>query len=224
MPSSWTCRAFSIPDDVQYLALFKGAILDLIAQYNWEQLGGISAQDAAAAFLTVYNSYRGCKMIGEIFLWSAATSPDSRFLPCDGASLIRADYPDLFAVLGTTFGAVDSSHFNVPDLRGRVPIGIGSGTGLSTYGLGDTGGEETHTLVTGEAPSHSHSDSGHTHGEVTAIPTVGAAITGVPVPSAIPGAGVTGLGFAGLSTVGGDGAHNNIQPYVALNYLIVALP
>jgi microcystin-dependent protein len=120
------------------------------------------------------------------------------------------------------YGSADGSHFNVPDLRGRVPVGIGTGTGLSTYSIGDTGGEETHTITSGESASHTHSDSGHSHAEGNALPAVGAAIVGVPIPSAVPSVGTTGVGFAGITSSGGDGSHNNIQPFIALTYLIVA--
>lgn len=163
-------------------------------------------------------------MVGEIICYAGPTSPDSKWLSCDGSSLVRADYPDLFAILGTAFGSVDGTHFNIPDLRGRVGVGIGTGTGLSSYSLGDVAGEETHTLTTPETPSHSHTDTGHSHTEISATPSIGAAVTGVPVPSAVPGVAVTGTGFAGITSTGGDGSHNNLQPLVALNYLIVALP
>lgn len=75
----------------------------------------------------------------------------SGFLLCDGASYLRADYAALFAVIGTTFGAPDGTHFKVPDLRGRIPLGkAASGTGS---GLGETGGTISHT----------HSLANHSH-------------------------------------------------------------
>jgi microcystin-dependent protein len=163
-------------------------------------------------------------MVGEIVLWPTATPPDLSWLSCDGSSYAREDYPDLFAVIGTTYGSVDGTHFNLPDTRSRVPLGIGTGVGLSAYSVGDTGGEETHTLSSAEAPAHSHNDTGHTHAEGNAIPTPIAIGVGVPAASAIPAVGVTGLGFASISSSGGGSGHNNIQPYLALNYLIRALP
>lgn len=143
--------------------------------------------------------------IGTIFASAAAAIPDYA-LACDGSVYNRVDYPELYALLASAF-IIDADTFYVPDLQGRVPLGSGSGGGLSSYAIGDTGGEESHTLLTSEMPSHVHS-------EITATPTVGAAITGVPVPSAVPGIGVTG-------STGGDGAHENRQPYLALAYYIV---
>lgn len=218
----FTRWGITLPTGAPFIALLKGAIFDLCEIWNWEQVSGVPVEDAQAIFKDAFFSIGVCRMIGEIIPYAADTSPDAKFLLCDGASYLRADYPELFSLIGTVYGSVDSTHFNVPDLRGRVPMGQGTGSGLSSRSIGDTVGEETHTLVSSETPSHTHSDSGHTHSEITAIPAVGAAIVGVPIPSAVPGAGITGVGFAGLSSAGGDGAHNNIQPSLVINYLIVA--
>jgi len=162
-------------------------------------------------------------VIGEIIAFAGSVSPDPRWLLCDGSSVLRSAYPDLFTVCGASFGAVDGTHFNVPDLRGRVPIGLGAGSGLSTYALGQQVGEENHVLTISELAAHTHTDAGHSHTEGIAAPALGAAIAGVPVPSAVPSAGITGVGSAALSTDGGGQAHNTIQPSLAINFLIVAL-
>jgi len=226
IPASSTCRALIFPDSTEWLALISGALIELTLPYNWEKFGIITPEEAADAAMQIFDAFsvrQGvCRVIGEIITWSTSTSPDPNWLICDGSSLLRANYPDLFAVIGSTYGSADGTHFNLPDLQGRVPLGFGSGMGLSIYSPGDVGGEETHQLISSETPSHSHSDTGHTHSEGIALPAVGAAIVGVPIPSAIPAASATGLGFANISITGGDGAHNNLQPYLALNYLIVA--
>lgn len=226
-PADTICRVLTIPADPNWLAIVAGALNPLIYPSSFEEFGTSSPDDTASVFRDMFDKFSNnegvCRVIGEIICYAGSTSPDAKWLVCDGSSLLRADYPDLFAVIGTTYGSTDGTHFNVPDLRGRVGIGSGSGTGLSSYSIGDTGGEETHTLTTTEIASHSHTDTGHSHSEISATPSIGAAVTGVPVPSAIPGVALTGTGFAGISASGGDGAHNNLQPYVALNYLIVAL-
>ena len=73
-------------------------------------------------------------------MWAAAAAP-SNWVICDGSSLLRAGtYAALFAVIGTTYGSADGSHFNIPDLRGRSPIGSGTGTatGATAHALGST--------------------------------------------------------------------------------------
>src|SRR6266487_3808433 len=80
---------------------------------------------------------------GDIKMFAGPVAPPGTLF-CDGSSLLRADYPALFIVIGTTFGSVDGTHFTLPDLRNRCPVGVGTRT------LAATGGEETHVLTTGE--------------------------------------------------------------------------
>lgn len=223
------CRRLLIPNGIDWLAIVSGALLPLTYDFNFEPFGTATPSQTAQLFQEMYEHFLSdegeeCRLIGEIVTYAGSTNPSSNFLPCDGASVLRIDYPDLFTVIGTTYGSIDGAHFNVPDLRSRVALGAGQGTGLSNYNLGDTGGEEAHTLNTAELPSHTHTDAGHVHSEGIAAPAIGAAITGVPVPSAVPAVGVTGVGNAAISSSGGGGAHENRQPYLALNYFIVALP
>jgi microcystin-dependent protein len=118
--------------------------------------------------------------VGE-YKWTSRVDDFNGWLKCDGRSLSREEYPDLFAVVGTTFGANDSSTFKLPDLRGRVMGCIGQGGGLTNRVLGTVVGTETHLLTTNEIPSHSHTgttdssgahthtitDPGHTHTQTT---------------------------------------------------------
>lgn len=107
---------------------------------------------------------------GSMLDYAGAVSP-AGWLLCNGATYVRQDYPSLFAVIGTTFNiaGTDSTHFNVPDCRGRVAIGAGTGSYLGTVtprALGAGGGEEAHILVTGELAAHNHGvgDPTHSHG------------------------------------------------------------
>lgn len=226
--TGYRCRPLFIPDGDDWLAIVTGALIELIYSYNFEAYGTSTVDDTIAAFQVMFdhfsfNDKAGCRVIGEIVTFAGATSPNPNWLACDGASLLRTDYTDLFTVIGTIYGAVDGSHFNIPNVIGRVGVGAGSTGGLSPHSIGDAFGDETITLGVGSIPSHSHSDLGHSHVEGSAAPSVGAAIVGVPIPSAIPTPGVTGVGSANISATGGDGPHDNIQPSIALNYFIVAL-
>jgi microcystin-dependent protein len=223
-----TCRRVVFPAGIDWLAIMSGALLTLTQAYNFEQFGTATPEQSADAFKAMFDDFTfqedgGCRVIGEIILYAGSSSPNANWLTCDGTSLLRSAYPDLFAVVGTVYGAADGTHFNLPDLRGRVAIDIGTGSGLTPRALGDSGGEEAHVLTVAEEASHSHADSGHTHTEGNAAPTAITIGVGAPAPSAIPTVGITGTGFASLSSSGGGGSHNTMQPFLALNYLIVAL-
>jgi len=101
---------------------------------------------------------------GSVLSYISSSAPTGWFI-CDGSSYLRTTYSGLFSLIGTTFGSVDGTHFNVPDLRGRTTIGSGQGVGLTNRIIGISGGEETHTLITAEMPSHGHgvTDGGHSH-------------------------------------------------------------
>ena len=90
----------------------------------------------------------------------AGSVPPAGWLPCDGSAVSRTDYATLFAVVGTTYGAGDgSTTFNLPDLSGRVVIGVSG-----THAIGSTGGSETVTLTEDQLPAHVHEVPQHGHG------------------------------------------------------------
>ncbi len=206
LPADTICRVLFIPASLEWLAQVTGALQELTFPYNWEAYGAVTPAQAASAMMTMFDAFcfkEGvCRVVGEIVLFAGAASPDVRWLLCDGASLLRADYPALFTAIGTSFGSVDATHFTLPDLRDRVPMGVGGNP------LGTAFGEAAHTLTSAEMPAHTH----------TYVPaTISATVVPAPgFPFATAGAAVTG-------GAGGGGAHNNIQPSLVLNYFIVAL-
>lgn len=221
------CRRLLIPNSMEFEALVHGALLSLIEQYNWTQFGSMTPEEVSDMFRVMVDDFafpveRSCRMIGEIVLFAGPDSPNADWLRCDGASLARADYADLFAVIGTAYGSLDGSHFNLPDLRGRTPIMAGAGDGLTSRTIGETGGEETHVLTSGELANHTHSDAGHTHGESTAIASVINGGLEAPAAAATPGVGNTGVGFSDLSSAGDDDPHNNMPPFAVIDFWIVA--
>jgi microcystin-dependent protein len=90
------------------------------------------------------------------FKWSVRNSDFSGWVLCDGRSLNRVTYSQLYEVIGTTFGSSSGTTFKVPDCRGKVAGAAGTGSGLTARSLGDVDGSETHTLTVPEMPSHSH--------------------------------------------------------------------
>jgi microcystin-dependent protein len=195
----------------------------LAIAYNWEQYGTMTSEQASEMALSVYNEMRetgGWCMIGSIFPYASAGTPNN-CLDCDGSEHNRVDYPQLYAVLDSAF-IIDADTFITPDLRGRVAIGVPATLPVGDVGVGETGGEYEHTLITNELASHLHTTNPHTHSEVTAVPTAVTVGLEPPVPSAVPGASITGAASPSTNNTGGDGAHNNIQPYIGLKYAMVA--
>lgn len=156
-------------------------------------------------------------LVGVILPHVMADSLQYNMLPCDGSSYLRADYPLLYEALDPFFH-IDADTFSVPDLRVKFPLGADSGD----YTLGTTGGTIEETLTADQMPAHTHDNAPHAHTESTANATVGAAITGVPVPSAFPAVGLTSFESISINPAGNDEPHNNMPPFYALNWAIVA--
>ena len=167
--------------------------------------------------------------IGSIVPFGGDSAP-SGWLLCQGQAISRTTYSDLFAVIGTTFGSGNgTTTFNIPDLRGKVPVGLNS-SDAEFNALGKTGGEKTHTLTKDEMPSHTHTQKPHSHSTMYS----GGSGAGWPIvfnatqnTCSTWGPSTTSITAVNNNT-GGDGAHNNLQPYNTVNYIIkatiIALP
>lgn len=169
---------------------------------------------------------------GAVTMYAGATAPTG-WLFCDGSVVSAADYTDLFAAIGNTHnvGGEAAGSFRLPDLRGRTPIGVGTGADLTARTLGAKGGEETHTLSNDEMPVHNHistvNDPGHYHKDPTWN-----GISGTPYE--VAQYGTTGFDYSKAADTstnttgitvdvgfsGGGSAHNNMQPFLALNFII----
>ena len=148
----------------------------------------------------------------------AGSTPPPGWLICDGSPVSRTAYSGLFQAIGTTWGSGDGgTTFNLPDLRGRAPIGAGQGTGLTNRTLGDeTIGEETHTLNLNEMPVHNHSAS--TSPGAAIVGSSAATIAGASPGNFLP-VGPSQLSV-NIGNAGGGAAHNNMQPSAVTNFIV----
>jgi microcystin-dependent protein len=157
--------------------------------------------------------------IGEIRPTAFSFAPSGWAL-CNGQLLSIGSNTALFQVMGTTYGGNGVSTFALPDLQGRIPVGAGQGLGLTARARGESGGTETHTLALNQLPQHTHilrasSANGTTDQPGGNLPARN--------PSGIPQfttAADTDLASGAVGTVGSGQPHNNLQPYIVVNYII----
>jgi len=164
--------------------------------------GAVGTDELADGAVTGPKMAAGLSMpAGSMAMFAGSTAPTG-WLLCQGQAVSRTANAALFAAIGTTWGAGDgTTTFGLPDLRGRAPIGAGTGPSLSARTLGATGGAETHQLTIAEMPAHTH--------------TFGTSGSG--------GGGISSGGQsapAATSSQGSGAAHNNMQPFAVVNYII----
>ena len=168
--------------------------------------------------------------VGSIQMYAGSTAP-SGWLICDGSAVSRTDYADLFSVIGTTYGSGDgSTTFNIPNLKGKVPVGLDSSdTSFDT--IGETGGEKAHTLTNNELPTIKGSFSTSDNVLVNSIPSptiseaTGVFTRGSRHQIQIDATGAHQATDQGVynkinMSFGNDQSHNNLQPYIVMNYII----
>jgi len=141
---------------------------------------------------------------------------------CNGQLLPISQNTALFSLLGTTFGGDGKSNFALPNLQGASPLGWGQGAGLSDRTLGESGGEPTVTLTQSQIPSHSHTVEGAA-GADTASPsgaTFGSAPRGRASAYGAASGTLVQMNANAVATAGGGQPHDNMPPYLALNFII----
>jgi len=132
---------------------------------------------------------------------------------CNGQLLPINQNQALFAILGTTYGGDGRQTFALPNLQGRVPLHVGDG-----ISLGQTGGELAHTLTIQELPSHTHPASGDSNAPTLAAPAN--AFWASRTSNGYAAAGNAAMHPASLTVVGGSQPHNNLSPFLVLNFII----
>lgn len=163
----------------------------------------------------------GLSPTGTVIAYAGASAPTG-WLLCDASAVSRTTYAALFAIVSTTYGVGNgTTTFNVPDMRGRIPVGVGTGTGGGASGTGlpsggsaltvvsraSWKGEETHVLIVGELAAHTHTVPFTSGG--------GLSTTHIQANNGTPTVGNETSG-----STGSDTAHNNIQPVLGVNFLI----
>lgn len=206
-----TPTASPFDDPVQYIPLLLTAVEAALERLDvWPE----GEEDTALGYVEDLKAWLMDNIGTEMSLPTSAiipfggTSVPSGWLLCDGSAVSRTTYATLFAAIGTTFGAGDgSTTFNLPKIPGRTLIGAGQGTGLTNRALGALVGTETETLSVDQIPSHSHSIS---------------ETDGFYGGSDRPQRGTDNAvrGTANTNSTGGGSAHNNMQPSIALNFII----
>lgn len=144
---------------------------------------------------------------GVISMYGGSTAP-SGWLICDGRTVSRTTYSRLFSAIGTTYGAGNgSTTFNLPNLKGRVPVGLDTSQ-TEFNSLGKAAGEKTHKLKIEEMPKHNHQINTNQSG------------TGQWWCLQVQNVERSSSGGYATNDTGGDQPHNNLQPYITVNYII----
>lgn len=158
--------------------------------------------------------------VGEIRMFAGNYAPEGWAL-CDGSLLAIEGYEALFSLLGTTYGGNGTNNFALPDLRGRAPMSVGSGTGLSPRVLGAKVGSEVVTLVPANVPAHTHAmaagGTGATNNPVGKLPATVSDFN-LYAPS-VTTSGTMAAAVIGPSGEGGT-SHNNMMPTTCISFII----
>lgn len=157
---------------------------------------------------------------GVLSMYGGSSVP-AGWLVCDGSSVLRATYPDLFTAIGTTYGAVDGTHFTLPNFKGKTPFGVDAAQ-TEFAALGASGGQKSV-----QAHSHGVTDPGHNHAlwsiaQEANVYTLGGTSNRAILKGGSPnsGDGLTGDRGTGISIQSAGSGANNLNPYLTVNFII----
>jgi len=161
LPSSNREYIISLPDDELWQADFFGAILPLISTESWELHGALTPDEMSEYWLNLLipqiHNLRIAMPVGSILAYASNIVPEG-YLLCNGGTHLIADYPELAALVGNSYGGNGTTTFGVPDLTGKFVMMFSAGHGFAT-----TGGNDFHTLTVAELPVHTHTQNSHNH-------------------------------------------------------------
>jgi microcystin-dependent protein len=150
--------------------------------------------------------------VGEIRMFGGNFAP-AGWMFCSGQLLPISEYETLFNLIGTTYGGDGQSTFALPDLRGRLPIHMGSG-----FALAQNGGAETVTLTTSQMPAHPHTVFATTNSNTASLPGGNFLAAGPDIyDQNKPG---TSTMAAAIGSQGGSQSHDNFQPYLCVSFIL----
>ncbi len=161
--------------------------------------------------------------VGEIRLFAGNFAPVGWAL-CQGQMLAISENDTLFNLIGTTYGGDGQDTFALPNLQSRVPIHMGTGPDGTTYQIGEMAGTETETLTAQQIPVHNHAVLANTVGGSLNVPAgailgrVSSTQTGVRFYR--PSASLVPLNAASIASTGGNQPHDNMQPFLVINFII----
>lgn len=156
--------------------------------------------------------------VGEIRLFAGNFNPNG-WLFCNGQLLPISENETLFQLIGTTYGGDGESTFALPNLQSRIPIHMGTGTSGTNYQLAQAAGVESVTLTVQQIPSHTHpflvsGDSGSSSNPGGAMLATGITAYRPNQPATVP------MNAAAITPQGGSQPHENMQPFLCINYII----
>lgn len=156
--------------------------------------------------------------VGEIRMFAGNFAPLG-WMFCEGQLLPISENDTLFNLIGTTYGGDGQSDFALPDLRGSVPIHVGTGSSGTAYSVGQRVGSEAVTLVNNHIPAHSHTLAASSQ-PGTSLSPAGNFFAASEAQNA--GYATTADGLLSLTAIGGTGSqpHNNMQPYLCVSFII----
>jgi microcystin-dependent protein len=158
--------------------------------------------------------------LGEIRLFGGNFAPVG-WAFCDGATLPISENDALFTLIGTTYGGDGQQTFNLPDLRGRVPVHQGTSTVAgTTYTIGEMAGVEQVTLTTQQIPLHTHTLLGSTDIANEASPVGQVLATASTFDHYVDSTPAAAMAAQSISQLGGSQPHTNFQPYLCVNFII----